>query len=230
MTFKYDSTRPPSSLRRFAARAAIETVRMGLEKSGGRGPKGEPASERVIRDYVSRGVLGPTLTNSVTGERGLYGPRHLLEFLAARVLLNDGWTLNHVAERLRGMDEEALLAMLPGAQDVNPAMIMARQLRNAASRSDVSDAAPIMSMRRNLPEADMAAKRRSELPLMAQRLGGEVSARRTVTLQVGPDLQVIIDAERAERAGIAEAEEMGRAVTGALLSLSQLISEKERPS
>jgi hypothetical protein len=62
-------------------------------------------------------------------ERGYYGFRHLAEFIAARVLLNDGWPLEKIGERNRAASTEELIALIPGQVVENDAVALARSFR-----------------------------------------------------------------------------------------------------
>jgi hypothetical protein len=230
MTTKHDISahrNMQAPLAEFTVIAADMVVRLGLEKSGGRGPKGESASERVIRDYVRRGVLSPTLADPSSGARALYGYRHLLEFLAARVLLNDSWTLDRIADRLKLASDEELEQLLPGSAEANPALAAARALRSETGRELV----PYMSVDRMAGGLERAAKRRAELPMMMAQLSGpghDIEASRTVTFRLGPEVTVTINARHAQKLTIDEAERLGRALTGALVDLPRILQLKER--
>lgn len=64
-----------------------------------------------MRYYVSLGVVDPPLSHR--GPRALYGARHVLQLVAAKVLQADGISLAEVADRLDGLDDAALAALLP---------------------------------------------------------------------------------------------------------------------
>ena len=149
MTNQYDIRRHSDlhvRIQPFAEIAADMVVALNLEKSGGRGPKGEPASDRAIRDYVRRRVLSPTLRGPDTDERGYYGFRHLVEFLAARVLLNDGWPLEKIAERNRLSTTDELIALIPGQAVVTDAVALARSFRSRPSGYPNGDLFPARSV------------------------------------------------------------------------------------
>ena len=132
MTSNYDIRRFSDlheRIQRFSEIVGELVQTLNLEKSGGRGPRGEPASDRVVRDYVRRRVLSPTLRGPESDERGYYGFRHLVEFLAARVLLNDGWPLEKIGERNRSASTEELIALIPGQVVENDAVMLARSFR-----------------------------------------------------------------------------------------------------
>jgi hypothetical protein len=206
----------PEPLPTFVVRAAKAVQDLGLEKTGGRGPKGAPASERIIRDYITRGLLDQAVSNPATGERGLYGPRHLLQFLAVRVLLNDGWPLSLIGERLHKMEDDKLAAMLPAAAQDNPALSLAMRLRRLERGQDQgADEVPSTFL------SKLAALSADPTPAPSF----PAVARRTVTVDVGPGIQLIVEQGQTSRIGHREAEAIGRAVTAALLNLKNLIQK-----
>jgi hypothetical protein len=221
----------------FASVASVAVNALGLEKSAGRGPRGEPASERVIRDYVRRRVLSPTGRAPETGERGWYGFRHLAEFLAARVLANDGWPLDKIAERNRTASIGELIALIPGQ---NPALALARSFRIQASQPHLAEepapfAASAMSAmqesarpRRPLvPDATAvsAARRRAELPLLMRELTGEGKPPRVAdvtSIALGEHVTLLIDSAMVRDITPEKADRIGRTVSAALLDYQNL--------
>jgi DNA-binding transcriptional MerR regulator len=205
-----------AKLPEFAAVASEAIEALALEREGGRGrpPASEGVSERVIRDYVRRSVLRPTQTRD--GERGLYDFRHLLELLATRVLLNDGWPLEKIAERNRAASVEELIAILPGAK--SDPLALARQFRRQAepvAKNSSSAATPFLD-----PVA-AAAKLRAELPSFMRRFTGSSSpptVRRLVSIDLGEAASVQIDPDRLRQMTIEDAEALGRAVTAAIIT------------
>ena len=196
----------------FAIIASEAIEALGLEREGGRGrpSAGEGVSERVVRDYVRRGVLHET--EAIDGERGLYVLRHLLELLAARVLLKDGWPLEKIAERIQACDEDALIAMLPGAPP-DP-VALAQGLRVTAKQRL---AAPVASM----DVAAQAARLRAELPLYMRRQTGSSAppkVRSLVSIEIGDTAAIQIDAEALRKMTLEDAKEFGRAVSAAIIS------------
>lgn len=69
------------------------------------------ANERLVRHYVQVGILTPPERE---GREALFGLRQVVEFLAARYLLKDGWPLAKVAELVRATDAEGLKQLIPG--------------------------------------------------------------------------------------------------------------------
>src|SRR5262245_11103350 len=91
---------------------------------------------RVIRDYAQRGIISRAERQ---GKEAIYGYRQLLELLAARVLVLDGWPLAKIAEHVSHMPEAELRSLILGARadstdsgESNPALAVARRLRREA--------------------------------------------------------------------------------------------------
>ena len=220
---------------------------LGLEKTGGRGPKAEPASDRVIRDYVRRRVLSPTLRGPGSDERGFYGFRHLVEFLAARVLLNDGWPLDKIAQHNIGAGADELLALIPGQPEENEALALARSFRRDARRLDqrhneqgavfsraLAEASPQAAAIAQPPEFSdriaVAARRRAELPMLMRQICGDGAppeVRNGVTFEFGDRLTLIIDRERLRNITVSEADAIGRAISAALIDYPNLTRGKD---
>lgn len=68
------------------------------------------ANERLVRHYVQVGVL---TAPDREGREALFGLRQVVEYLAARYLLRDGWPLAKVAEMVRATDLAGLAGMIP---------------------------------------------------------------------------------------------------------------------
>jgi len=68
------------------------------------------ANERLVRHYVQVGVL---TAPEREGREALFGLRQVVEFLAARYLLKDGWPLAKAAEMVRATDINGLAGMIP---------------------------------------------------------------------------------------------------------------------
>jgi DNA-binding transcriptional MerR regulator len=80
------------------------------------------ANERLIRHYTQVGVLSPPERE---GREALFESRQLVEFLAARYLIKDGWPLAKTAEIVRSSDVAGLTQLIPSlrtrlrAEEVN---------------------------------------------------------------------------------------------------------------
>ena len=68
------------------------------------------ANERLVRHYVQVGVFSPP---DREGREALFGLRQIVEFLATRYLLKDGWPLAKAAEIVRETDVTGLTQLIP---------------------------------------------------------------------------------------------------------------------
>jgi hypothetical protein len=68
------------------------------------------ANERLVRHYVQVGVL---TAPEREGREALFGLRQIVEFLATRYLLKDGWPLAKAAEIVRTTDVSGLAQLIP---------------------------------------------------------------------------------------------------------------------
>jgi len=84
------------------------------------------ANERLIRHYVQVGVLSAPERE---GREALFGLRQVVEFLAARYLLKDGWPLAKAAEIVRGTDVAGLTELIPSERPRTRAEELVAQYR-----------------------------------------------------------------------------------------------------
>ena len=106
------------------------------------------ANERLVRHYVQVGILTPPERE---GREALFGLRQVVEFLAARYLLKDGWPLAKVAELVRTTDVEGLAQLIPAERPRTRAEEVAAKYRGLRG-----DTPP--SIRANTPAAKRAAE------------------------------------------------------------------------
>ncbi len=74
------------------------------------GPETTPFNERLIRSYVQANAIDRPERR---GREAYFGFRQLVQCLAVRVLLNDGWPLVKIAEYIQLTPFESLLELLP---------------------------------------------------------------------------------------------------------------------
>lgn len=110
------------------------------------------ANERLIRHYVQMGVIDRPDAQG-------FGAQHVFDFLAARALLKDGWSLSKIAE-LRASRPDGLASILPSvAQGETPAQATVRRLRDQASAF-----APVAAGARATPVAAPRARAGTPVP------------------------------------------------------------------
>jgi hypothetical protein len=182
---------------------------------------------RVIRDYAQRGIVSRA---GRQGKEAIYGYRQLLEFVAARVLVADGWPLAKIAEHFAHIPIAELRNLISGHRDGNRAAAVARRLRSETPISDPAKAGkpPETHLRGTSHDFRERAARlstiQSEMREAVRRLGlpeeGALYEQVTV-IAVAPWLQVLVQSRRLSRLTIEEAEEIGRAVTASLLTVAK---------
>ena len=177
---------------------------------------GVEPSVRLIRHYTQLGVLDRPARQ---GKEAHYAYRQLVQFLVARWLLQDGWTLTKIAEETSSRDTPTLLAMLPGAPQ-NAAQSLIQQLKQ---QSGLSPSPPLSPS----PASDPVSSRQAELAVQRARLqtalpalgnaSGSVVTRERVQLSLTEWCDVLIDTSRLSSLSTVEAARLGEALTAALV-------------
>jgi hypothetical protein len=167
----------------------------------------------VIRDYAQRGIVSRAERH---GKEAIYAYRQLLEFVAARVLVADGWPLAKIAEHFAHIADAELRNLILGHPGDNRALAVARRLRGEAQHPS-----PAMSGKPSRPKplpdpSDEFRERAARL----SRIQAEMREQVTL-LAVAPWCQVLVESRRLSRLTIEEAEEIGRAVTASLLAVTK---------
>jgi len=97
---------------------------------------GEVIHPRTLRDYVSRGIL----ERPKRGREGGYGRLQILQAVAARRLVRDGWPVSKVPDILEGLSESQLEQQADPpdteAPVENPALETAAKLRERSAAKD----------------------------------------------------------------------------------------------
>jgi hypothetical protein len=182
---------------------------------------------RVIRDYAQRGIVSRPERQ---GKEAMYGYRQLLEFVAARVLVTDGWPLAKIAEQFAHIADAELRNLISGDHDRNRALAVARRLRGEArlapaggpgklSRTPSQDSSKLFR-ERAARLSGIQAEMRDALRQLGLPDNGPATEQLTL-LAVAPWCQVLVENHRLSRITIEEAEEIGRAVTASLLTVSK---------
>ena len=201
-------------------------------------------NERLVRDYVARGIVGKPERR---GKEAIFGFEQLVQFLACRAMLADGWPLSKIAEDFRHANLEDTLALIPGEQRSNEALnliesfkeesvfkserIMESRSPRSMSRSVSMDMASEESDARS-PSFRQRQRRnyeyRSDIGDALRRMGSDfrnVVKYDFTALQLATWLTLFIDRDRADRITVDEAEAIGRAVTAGLLNQDSLTKD-----
>jgi len=175
---------------------------------------------RVIRDYAQRGIVSRAERQ---GKEAIYGYRQLLELVAARVLVTDGWPLAKITQHFALTGEAELRGLIEGGQKApNPALEVARRLRGQMQASSAQQASPPSDEFRR--RAAHLSSIQSELKEALRRLGlpeDSPAVEQLTLIAVAPWCQMLIETQRLNRLTIEEAEAIGRAITAALLTVTR---------
>lgn len=100
------------------------------------------ANERLVRHYVQVGVL---TAPEREGREALFGLRQIIEFLATRYLLKDGWPLAKVAEIVRTTDDAGLTQLIPSERPRTRAEEVVAKYRGGRVAAELSEDRPVAS-------------------------------------------------------------------------------------
>jgi len=123
------------------------------------------ANERLVRHYVQVGVL---TAPEREGREALFGLRQIIEFLATRYLLKDGWPLAKVAEIVRTTDDAGLKQLIPSERPRTRAEEVVAKYRGGRVAAELSEDRPAASRSRDVSAATFALTPESP-PLSASR-------------------------------------------------------------
>ena len=134
--------------------AAQELVKtLNLDQEAGEG------NERLLRHYVSMGVVDKPARE---GRDALYGFRHLVQFVAARRLLAEGFNLAKIAKYTAVVPTEALTSYLEKSDRASEAELLVAAFKaEPASRSKVP-ATQAASANRTAPSTPSAPAHRTQ--------------------------------------------------------------------
>tara|TARA_X000000950_G_scaffold280850_1_gene376341 strand:- start:1931 stop:3466 length:1536 start_codon:yes stop_codon:yes gene_type:complete len=81
--------------------------------------KDQEPNIRLLRDYVSRGIISKPRKE---GKEVFFGYSQIIEFLACRVLINDGWPLKKIADDFQKSTLEEIKLLVPSENQENDSM------------------------------------------------------------------------------------------------------------
>jgi DNA-binding transcriptional MerR regulator len=192
------------------------------------------ANERLVRHYVQIEILTPP---DREGREALFGARQIAEFLAARRLIHDGWSLSKIAELIKTAGPEGFIQLMPAERSPTPAERTLARFRSPASHQSAptawsaADSGPpaVRELAASygaepppsapLLQAQDITRRRMDLQKNLTALGNASGAphrHRTIRLSLTPWCQVYVDARELSRMQADTPEILGNALTQAL--------------
>jgi len=222
--------------------SADELAKRAGEMLAGHGLSDDPVTPnvRLIRNYSALGVVGrPERRN----KEAIYRFRHLIEFVAARILVADGWPLAKIAQHIGRLSDAELLVLIPGQEGANPALATARSLMRESAyhdqaveyeknSKDLSGASSGPGFFDGPQDAFMhrvarTSAMQSELFSAMKRLGlppHALPVEQLTLVAIAPWCQVLFESARLQTLTMDEAEEIGRILAARLVTL---ITQKE---
>lgn len=213
-----------------AEQLAREAVRVMRQHPG---LSDQPApNERLVRDYVRRGIVS---NPDHVGREARYRYRHLIELIAARVLIADGWPLRMIAQTFKGASEGDLLEIVEGRHPANAELGLHEQdqlsdddeVRTAGFATAYESELPLVpafdSSEEPIPFVARAAeitKVRADARAARQRLSlseAAVATRVMVVFDIAPWAILGIQLDKIERLTDKQCEDLSRAVRGVLI-------------
>ena len=202
---------------------------------------GDPAfepNERLVRDYVARGILSKPERK---GKEAIFGFEQLAQFLACRAMIEDGWPLMKIAEDFGVSSLADILNLVPGEAPENDALDLIADFKADAipSASESGDDVVMYSKKYSAsysalePNESRSFLRRSrdsyetraDIKDVLRRLGsdfGNVIREDFTAYQLASWLVLLIDRDKAQDITRRDAEDIGRGITAALLNRSSL--------
>ncbi|MEH6626578.1 MAG: hypothetical protein V7739_09040 [Motiliproteus sp.] len=191
----------------------------------------EPYSTRLIRDYAQRDILTRPIRQ---GKEAVYGYRQLVELLAARALVKDGWPLRKIATYTANMSHGELEHLIPGQEGDNDALSIIRRLKGeqgggeparselpSFSRCMPRDSFEELESRIEPPEnVNFSSNARSQLSpdllgsaMEAERTGQNFGAgSRLRELEIEPGIRMLVDEQKLEGLGPEDAARLSREI------------------
>lgn len=201
--------------------------------SGGRMSENPLSSDgrpdvRLIRYYQNEGILSRPERR---GKEAVYGYRHLLQLVAARVLASDGWPLKKIAEHFALLDEAGLLALIPG-QEPNSALNIVRRFIRGPDQAALQAKGKLKERSKGESHppkpGDVFRQHVAQMSTLQADLRGAMRrlglpedtppAQQVTLIAIGTFCQLIIETKRLKSLTADEAEEIGRAVAASLVS------------
>ena len=195
-------------------------------------PKFQP-NERLIRDYVAKGILAKPERR---GKEAFFGYVQLTQFLACRAMIEDGWPLSKIAEDFNIASHEDIMKLIPGESFENDAMGVVENIKHSMLDFEPSPPSPAF-LSASSPEPSNKKKRdfsrrrresyetRTDISETLRRLGsdfGNIIREDYTALQLATWLILFINRQKLNTITQREAEDIGRALTAALLNKDYL--------
>lgn len=198
---------------------AADRVLATLGEGGGDDGSGS-LNVRLIRDYAQRGILSRP---ERIGKEALYRYQHLVQLVAARILLGDGWPLAKVSDYIASAKQEDLIALASPQSPAKSAIKAIGDIRSRSKRAPSEQMSVLATQMRGISDRQARlAELRAQLPRYMGNIDRAYQAPVTSeyqTVSLAEDLHVLIGEARLRALTLEEAEAIGKAVAASLIQL-----------
>ena len=218
------------------AEALAKLVKFWLRKKD-IGDKSFEPNERLVRDYVAKNILSRP---ERSGKEAIYGFKQLIQFIACRAMIEDGWPLSKISEDFQISSINEIVNLIPGESIENDSLSLISEYKSENRRPsldrdliqksslnmDASSSAPNQNysasfIKRNRDNYET----KTDISEILKRLGsdfGNVIKEDFTAYQLASWLILLMDKDKAKEITRKQAEDIGRAITAALLNQNSL--------
>ena len=218
------------------AEALAKLVKFWLRKKD-IGDKSFEPNERLVRDYVAKNILSRP---ERSGKEAIYGFKQLIQFIACRAMIEDGWPLSKISEDFQISSINEIVNLIPGESIENDSLSLISEyksenrrpsldrdlIKKSSLNMDASSSAPKQNysasfIKRNRDNYET----KTDISEILKRLGsdfGNVIKEDFTAYQLASWLILLMDKDKAKEITRKQAEDIGRAITAALLSQNSL--------
>ena len=218
------------------AEALAKLVKFWLRKKD-IGDKSFEPNERLVRDYVAKNILSRP---ERSGKEAIYRFKQLIQFIACRAMIEDGWPLSKISEDFQISSINEIVNLIPGESIENDSLSLISEYKSENRRPsldrdliqksslnmDASSSAPNQNysasfIKRNRDNYET----KTDISEILKRLGsdfGNVIKEDFTAYQLASWLILLMDKDKAKEITRKQAEDIGRAITAALLNQNSL--------
>jgi DNA-binding transcriptional MerR regulator len=173
-------------------------------------------SERLIRYYVTEGLLSRPIR---IGREAEYSYKHLLQFLASRSLMEQGYPMQKVADYISGLDRKELEPL--ALNQTKPSL--AELLVASFKQSEKSSLRPAMQSRGRgfLPTSDMNTM--DSIPMMSKSTADEQPGKKQAGSRTSLSSETYLEGMR--RTGVVNTRELVNDLKLDITEVKTMISE-----
>ena len=194
-------------------------------------------NERLVRDYVTRNILNRP---ERSGKEAIYGFKQLVQFIACRAMIEDGWPLSKISEDFQISSINEIINLIPGENIENDSLSLISEFKSESRRSRLDRdlyEKPSLNMESSSPRSEkpyntpfMKRNRenyetKTDIGEILKRLGsdfGNVIKEDFTAYQLASWLILLMDKDKAKGITRSQAEDIGRGITAALLNQNSL--------